>query len=130
MVDGKRWEEAPHQLPACADCHQPHRVRKVFYSQGMADRDCMSCHGKADLKAAKDGRSLFVDLAETQGSIHAEIACAKCHSQSSHERPCETITNKVDCASCHGDQVKQYLRGRHGQLFSENDPNAPTRMPR
>ena len=128
VVDGKLWEEAPHQLPACADCHQPHRIRKVFYSQGMADRDCMSCHGKTDLKSAKDGRSLFVDLAETQGSIHAEVACAKCHSQvqASHERPCETITNKVDCAACHGDQVKQYLRGRHGQLFTENDPNAPT----
>ena len=38
-------------LPACVDCHQPHKVRKVFYTQGMADADCMRCHAKESLKA-------------------------------------------------------------------------------
>jgi len=128
VIEGKLWEAEPHKLPACADCHQPHRIRNVFYDQGMADRDCMSCHEKPEIVSSKDGRSLQVFADDMQSSIHSNTACAQCHSQvqASHERPCETITEKVNCGSCHEDQQKQYLRGRHGQLFTEKDPDAPT----
>jgi cytochrome b subunit of formate dehydrogenase len=127
VIEGERWEKEAHRLPACADCHQPHRVRKVYYDQGMADRDCMSCHGEPGIVASRDGRSLQVLPDDLHVSIHSNVACAQCHSQvqASHERPCETITEKVDCGSCHEDQERQYLRGIHGQLDAKDDPDAP-----
>lgn len=128
VIDGKMWETEPHRLPSCADCHQPHRIRKVFYDLGMANRDCMSCHGATNLVSSTDGRSLWVNAEDHQASIHSNVACAQCHSQvqASHERPCETITNKVNCGACHENQMKQYQHGQHGQLMAQNDPNAPS----
>ena len=126
-IRGELWEKQAHVLPACVDCHQPHKMRKAFYTQGMADADCMRCHGDERLKSS-DGRALFVRVVEVAGSRHAKVACAQCHSQvnASRVRPCETITAKVDCTSCHEEVGQQYQRSTHGQLSAKNDPNAPT----
>jgi hypothetical protein len=126
-IKGELWEKEAHVLPACVDCHQPHKVRKVFYTQGMADADCLRCHDKEHLRAA-DGRPLEVRAAELAGTRHAKVACSQCHSEvnASRVRPCETITRKVDCASCHAEIGQQYQRSMHGQLLAKSDPNAPT----
>jgi hypothetical protein len=128
VIKGEMWEKEAHVLPACVDCHQPHKIRKVFYDQGMADLDCMRCHDDPSLKASKDGRSLYVKAAAMGASRHAKIACSQCHSDvnASHLRPCETIVKKVDCASCHAEVGQQYDVSRHGELALKNDPNAPT----
>jgi uncharacterized protein with PIN domain len=128
VIKGELWEKEAHVLPACVDCHQPHKVRKVFYDQGMADLDCMRCHDNRDLKATSDGRSLYVAAGGLSGSKHAKIACSQCHSEvnASRYRPCETITKKVDCSSCHADVGQQYAQSRHGTLIAKGDPNAPT----
>ncbi len=128
IIKGELWEKQAHTLPACVDCHQPHKVRKVFYDQGMADSDCMRCHNNEALKSGKDGRSLFVRMDEKIQSRHAKTACSQCHSEvnASHVRPCETITKKVDCASCHAEVGQQYVKSTHGQLIAKNDPNGPT----
>jgi len=127
VIRGELWEKEANVLPACPDCHQPHKVRNVFYEQGMADADCMRCHANVNLKA-KDGRSMFVKADEVRGSKHAKVACSQCHSEvnASRVRACETITKKVDCSKCHEDQGLQYQRSRHGQLFASGDANAPT----
>ena len=127
VIRGELWEKEANVLPACPDCHQPHKVRNVFYEQGMADADCLRCHGNTQLKA-KDGRPMYVKAAEVQGSRHAKVACSQCHSEvnASRVRACETITKKVDCSKCHEDVGQQYQRSRHGQLFAANDLNAPT----
>ena len=38
VIRGELWEKQAHMIPACVDCHSPHKVRKVFYPQGMSDR--------------------------------------------------------------------------------------------
>jgi cytochrome b subunit of formate dehydrogenase len=128
VIEGHLWQEQPHVLPACVDCHQPHKARRVFYEQGMADKDCLSCHAQPDLQASRDGRPLFVDAAEAAGSIHAKVSCAQCHSQvdASHERPCDAITAPVNCASCHAEAGDQYAASIHGTLKAKGDGNAPT----
>lgn len=128
VIKGALWEKEAHILPACVDCHQPHKVRKVFYTQGMADADCLRCHADARIRAARDGRSLTVPVEELARSRHAKTACSQCHSEvnASRVRPCETITRKVDCAACHAEIGQQYQRSTHGQLLAKNDPNAPT----
>lgn len=133
-IRGELWEKEAHVLPACVDCHQPHKIRNVFYTQGMADADCMHCHANQRLKAA-DGRSMYVSAEEVAGSRHAHprtqtapVACSQCHSEVnvSRVRPCETITHPVDCSRCHEDISQQYQRSEHGQRLAARDPNAPT----
>ncbi|MGA2990272.1 MAG: hypothetical protein ABSD88_07330 [Candidatus Korobacteraceae bacterium] len=126
-IRGELWEKEANVLPACVDCHQPHKVRKVFYDFGMANADCMRCHSDANLKS-RDGRPMFVRAAEVAGSRHAKIACSQCHSQvnASRVRPCETITQKVDCSKCHEAVGQDFERSIHGQLLAKNDNNAPT----
>jgi len=128
VIKGELWEKEAHVLPACIDCHQPHKIRKVFYTQGMADQDCLVCHEKAETRASSDGRSLLVVADELRESRHAKTACSQCHSEvnASHTRPCETITKKVDCTSCHEEVGQKYLASTHGQLVASNDPNGPT----
>ncbi|HEY5490078.1 MAG TPA: cytochrome c3 family protein [Gemmatimonadaceae bacterium] len=128
VIQGKLWEREAHVLPACPDCHEPHKARRVFYDQGMADRDCLRCHERRDLKASKDGRSLYVDSLVMSGSKHAKQACSQCHTgvTPSRLRPCETITQKVNCASCHAEIGQQYALSTHGQLEARKDPNGPS----
>jgi hypothetical protein len=127
VIRGELWEKEAHVLPACPDCHQPHKVRKVFYDQGMADSDCMRCHNDRTLKSSRDGRSLFVNAEEIKGSRHVKVSCSQCHSQvnASRKRACETITQKVDCANCHVEPAQLYQKSTHGVLLARNDPNAP-----
>lgn len=126
VIRGELWEKEAHVLPACVDCHQPHKVRKAFYTQGMADADCMRCHANENLKA-RDGRSLAVHVEEVASSRHAKVACSQCHSEvnASRVRPCETITTVVDCSKCHEQVGQDYQRSMHGQLFAKKDANAP-----
>ncbi len=125
-IRGELWEKEAHVLPACPDCHQPHKIREAFYPQGMADADCLRCHGNQGLKA-HDGRSLYVPAAELAGSRHLKVACSQCHSEVnvSKVRPCETIKQKVDCGKCHEAIGQDFQRSTHGQLFAKKDPNAP-----
>ncbi len=125
-IRGELWEKEANVLPACVDCHQPHKIRNEFYDYGMANADCLRCHANQNLKA-HDGRSMAVNPTEIEGSRHAKISCSQCHSevQVSHLRPCETITHKVDCSKCHDALGQDYARSIHGQLTAKNDPVAP-----
>ena len=126
VIRGELWEKKAHVLPACVDCHQPHKIRKVYYDQGMADADCMRCHGDPGLKS-RFGRPLYVSTAEVAGSRHAKVACSQCHAgvSASRVRACETLTGPVDCSSCHAEVGAEYQRSRHGTLVAKKDPNAP-----
>jgi cytochrome b subunit of formate dehydrogenase len=126
VVRGELWERQPHVIPACVDCHQPHKARRVFYTQGMSDRDCMMCHAKTDLRAAS-GKSMHVKQEDLAGSRHTRIACAQCHTgvTASETRPCRTVIPKVDCSVCHADQVDTWRGSTHGQLAAKGSPDAP-----
>jgi len=129
VIEGRLWEEAPSKIPACVDCHSPHRIRRVFYPTGMANKDCLSCHGRPELSMVRAGRtvSLHVDEAAYAASSHAGTACAQCHSEvtASKTRACETIRSPVDCSTCHAEPVRQYRGSRHGDLHARGDPDAP-----
>lgn len=129
VIRGELWEKQPHMIPACVDCHSPHQVREVFYTQGMADRDCLRCHGKPGLKATRGGRtvSLSVNQDELAHSRHARVACSQCHTggNPADTRPCTTMAPKVDCSICHAAVVDQYRESTHGQLFAKGSPDAP-----
>lgn len=128
VIKGERWEKEANVIPVCVDCHQPHKARKVFYDQGTADADCLTCHAKKDIKSTVDGRSLYVDYSDIKSSVHTLVACGQCHSDinTGHLRPCDSISGKVDCSKCHEAIGQDYAQSIHGNLFAKNDPNAPT----
>jgi len=129
VIRGELWEKQPHVIPACVDCHEPHKVRKVFYTEGLSDRECQRCHGDALLRRTHGGRtvSLYVNQAEIARSRHARVACVQCHTQvrPSRDRPCAAITAKVDCSICHEQQVAQFRESTHGQLLAKGNPDGP-----
>jgi len=132
VIRGELWEKEPHKIPVCIDCHEPHKARKLFYEEGVADRECMSCHTEPDIHTVRDGErvSLFVDSLKVKNSIHRRVgvACAQCHTgaiPSAHDRPCVTITSRVDCSICHAEVVEQHKTSTHGALADRGDPDAP-----
>lgn len=130
VIEGALWEKAPNMVPVCIECHQPHQVRRVFYNEGMSDKECLVCHSRPDLAGtlgANAGRSMFVDHAVLKGSAHEAKSCIQCHTGASpnHDRPCDTIPSKVDCAICHAGVVDTYKQSIHGKLDEQGDPDAP-----
>jgi len=130
VIQGELWESEPDKVPVCIECHQPHEVRRVFYDQGMSDQECMVCHENHDLKATapgSNGESMFVNAAELNKSTHNGTSCIQCHTGASpgHERPCDTIPSKVDCAICHAEEVAVFNSSIHGQMDDQGDPDSP-----
>jgi len=125
IIGQERWEKAPGEIPACIDCHSPHRIRRVQYAESFSDDQCMKCHGAEDLKAA-DGRSMLVDRQEVHDSAHTKVTCAMCHSNlvRAESRPCEHV-GKVECSKCHEGQAVQHAQSTHGKLRSQGNPDAP-----
>jgi predicted CXXCH cytochrome family protein len=129
VIRGVLWEKQPHLIPACVDCHSPHKIRKVFYAQGMADKDCLTCHARKDLKSETGilSQRLHTDQEELSLSRHAKVACVQCHTGGSPSliRSCATMTSKVDCSICHNEVVEEYSKSIHGTLVKQGSPDAP-----
>jgi cytochrome b subunit of formate dehydrogenase len=126
VIQGELWEAQPHMVPACIECHEPHDIRRVYYDEGMSDPECLKCHGQADLVAA-DGTPMAVEHNQLLGSAHKKVRCIQCHTgaEVNHERPCDTVPSRVDCAICHAEEVQVYATGIHGKLADQGDPDAP-----
>ncbi|MBW2264441.1 MAG: hypothetical protein JRG91_20950, partial [Deltaproteobacteria bacterium] len=129
FIEGRLWEEEPGKIPVCVDCHSPHKIRRVYYTAGAANRDCLACHEQIDLTMERDGEvvSLYVNEAAFSTSVHAATPCAQCHTDvdPSKRRPCETVAAAVDCSVCHAAVVEEYRTSTHGVLHAQGDPDAP-----
>jgi cytochrome b subunit of formate dehydrogenase len=130
VIEGRLWESEPAKVPVCIECHEPHKIRRVFYNEGMADVECMKCHSRSDLigiTPANIGKSMFVDHGKLGDSVHAKKACIQCHTGAtpSHARPCDTVPDRVDCAICHAEVVETYKGSIHGKLGSQGDKDIP-----
>ncbi len=132
VIEGRLWQEEPHKVPVCVDCHAPHKIRRVLYPAGTANADCLTCHGDPSLTVERNGKaiSLYIDQQRYGPNAHAKTACAQCHTDvtPSHVRACETVKSpvQVDCGICHAEQETRYRSGVHGALAVNGDPDAPT----
>ena len=130
VIRGELWEEAPERIPVCVDCHSPHEMRRVFYDEGLANADCLQCHGDSALRMVRDGKavSLFIDEGHRREAKHSRVACAQCHTggtPSAEVRPCSTMVSKVDCSVCHAEVAEHHAASIHGRLAARRDPDAP-----
>jgi cytochrome b subunit of formate dehydrogenase len=128
IIKGELWKKEAKVLPACVDCHQPHKIRKVFYEQNLSDESCRKCHENPKIGYSKTGKNMFVQHTDIINSVHTKIACTQCHTgvEPSHTRPCDNITHKVECASCHSAVGNDYKTSMHGRLFAIGDTVAPS----
>lgn len=128
VIRGELWEEKPGAIPACTDCHPPHKVNPQNIVITISDRACLRCHAKLDIHKTVDNKeiSLTVDNKDIAASVHREIPCVKCHSDVSPERsrPCETA-RQVDCSNCHAEVANRYFESGHGQAYFKKDERAP-----
>jgi predicted CXXCH cytochrome family protein len=128
IIKGELWEQEPGAIPACTDCHPPHKVNVQNLVLRTSDKECLQCHNKADTHKIVDGQkvSLVVDKTDIQNSVHKNIPCVKCHSDVTvdHKRPCDTV-NRVDCSACHAYIAEDYFSSEHGKAYFEKDPDAP-----
>jgi len=129
VIRGEMWEKTPGAIPACTDCHLPHRVRKEIVALTISDRDCMRCHEDPaihQVTAAGDTLSMTVDQEALQRSEHRNIPCIKCHSDIDPrlKRPCEP-SGRVDCSACHAKISEEYLESGHGTAFTAGVHEAP-----
>jgi cytochrome b subunit of formate dehydrogenase len=128
VIRGELWEKAPGAIPACTDCHVPHRVRKEATTLAIANRDCLNCHENPGLLkvAAGDSISMTVSRDELAASIHQTIPCVKCHVDVDprRRRPCET-SGPIDCSNCHAKVSEEYAISGHGQAHERGVEAAP-----
>ncbi|MBE0652018.1 MAG: hypothetical protein IH595_14420 [Bacteroidales bacterium] len=128
IIKGKLWEEKPGVIPACTDCHLPHKVNVENVVTTISDRSCLKCHAKKDVhKTVGDSTvSMYVTKGMLNNSVHKNIPCVKCHTDvTPHaERPCITA-KRVDCSNCHAEISNQYFASGHGQAYMKKDKEAP-----
>jgi cytochrome b subunit of formate dehydrogenase len=128
VIRGELWETEPGAIPACTDCHLPHKVRKEIIALTISDRDCMKCHEKKDAFKIADGDtlSMTVDKEAIKHSVHGNIPCVKCHSDIDprRRRPCEP-SGRVDCSACHAKISEEYFESGHGHAFQNGIEDAP-----
>ncbi len=128
VIRGELWEKKPHEIPVCVDCHQPHKIRRVFYERSFPDKFCMDCHSDKNLTRIENGKeeSLFVNPDKIAGSVHGGTSCIKCHTNISSSRdPVCLHSGRVDCSMCHSEEQADYFRSSHGKEHSQGNEDAP-----
>ncbi|MBM4171601.1 MAG: hypothetical protein FJ214_07025 [Ignavibacteria bacterium] len=128
VISGRLWEKEPHKVPNCIDCHQPHKIRRVFYTESYPDDLCMKCHSQENLYKIVDGKkkSLFVNYDQFKTSVHTDNACFKCHTNVNFsKKPVCLNSGKVDCSMCHSAATEDYQISIHGTEHNKGNEHAP-----
>ena len=79
-----------------------------------ADKECLACHGQAGMKS-DSGKNLAIDAAKHAASAHSILGCGDCHA-SIKEFPHPRKVAKVQCATCHQQEVKEFSTSAHALL--------------
>lgn len=128
IIENKKWERAPGTIPACTDCHLPHKVRKESIVLRVSDNSCLKCHKRDGLTMKKKGKTVPISVHKNdiKSSVHSETTCVKCHSDVDPrlKRPCQTA-KKVNCSSCHVNIGEEYKRSGHGKEYLLGNSDAP-----
>ena len=116
---------APHDAPACADCHPPERkhfkrrypgrtsaqcsachadVHEGQFATGaFADAECSACHAGAHFDPPVFGVAEHARTALALDGAHAEAACDDCHEKPGEDAARIFHGTPADCAACHAD---------------------------
>ncbi|MCK5075548.1 MAG: cytochrome c3 family protein, partial [Calditrichia bacterium] len=128
VIEGEKWEADPGAIPACTDCHLPHKARKASQALNLSDQACLKCHENKEIHKIENNEkiSLYVSKETIKTSIHKGVPCVKCHSDVNPKlhRPCETAAS-ANCGSCHEKYSEEYWEGGHGKGVKEGVKDSP-----
>ena len=98
--------------------------------QAPADKnaECLACHSDATLVKEENGKqvSLHVDEEHFKSSIHGSMfVCTDCH-KDVKGFPHDPAPAKVDCATCHEQEVKAYNSSLHAIARQKGNLSAAT----
>lgn len=92
----------------------------------ISNSDCLVCHSDTALVVTDStgaARSLFVDAAKMEHSVHAGFDCVTCHADIKETPHAERLAPAA-CGTCHEDAVTELAESVHGK--SEASADAPT----
>ena len=92
-----------------------HAAQKNTAPPNKKDEACLACHGAAGMKSEK-GKDITVNPAKHAASAHAVLACTDCHI-SIKDFPHPAKIAKVECGTCHSDEVKAFSASVHAPLL-------------
>ena len=78
------------------------------------DENCLACHGQAGMKS-DSGKSISIDPGKHSASVHGVLACTDCHTLIK-DFPHPAKVAKVQCSTCHADEVKHMAGSVHAAL--------------
>ncbi len=79
-----------------------------------SNQECLACHGDAGMKS-DSGKSLHVDAARHQASVHGDLGCTACH-VGVKEYPHPSPMRRPSCGTCHEQEVAQVPHSVHSML--------------
>ena len=88
--------------------------------------ECLACHSDPSLTKDENGKavSLHVDEARFKNSIHGSMfGCTDCH-KGVTAGPHDPAPAKVECSTCHADEVAAYKTSVHGQAVAAGNTQA------
>jgi formate dehydrogenase gamma subunit len=78
------------------------------------DESCLACHSQAGMKSDA-GHNISIDPAKHAASVHGILGCTDCHTDiKDFPHPAKRI--KVQCATCHADEVAHATASVHGAV--------------
>ena len=91
------------------------------------NESCKMCHEDPDLQA-EDGRNVGVSFSRFDRSVHRDLECVDCHSQSGdyETTPHFERYRRVACADCHAEAVESSHENFHYQARQAGNQHAPT----
>ena len=86
IIKKELWEKEPGAIPACTDCHPPHKVNVQNIVTTFSDRACLKCHEKDDIFMTVMVIRLSLQVTKDDIAIRCtkNINCVKCHSRCFH----------------------------------------------
>ena len=91
---------------------------------GGPDEQCLACHGQEGMQG-ESGRSVYVDAGKFKNSVHSGLGCNSCHT-AIKDYPHPRQIPKMDCATCHGETVRDFRASVHGMALSNSVADSPT----
>jgi hypothetical protein len=92
----------------------------------IGNSDCLSCHADTSLVVADSTgaeRSLYVEAAKMDNSVHAGFDCVTCHADIKETPHAEHLAPAA-CGACHEEAITEVAESVHGK--NEASADAPT----
>lgn len=88
----------------------------------MSNDDCMQCHADKSITRSTGSppTSVFVDSLELRHSVHAQVACQKCHLGIVEAPHAEKVATKT-CEQCHAKQARALRQGIHRKAAHDGE---------